>query len=142
MQVQNLNTYVDTVRHEILERHRPGEADPYLRILSAAHLEEEEYFSQLVSDDLKSIIHDIRTDHKGDSESAPVNSISEELRQNIEETMNFKGSDAERQAFLYCKQLGINYNNLTKDEFQQFAHILMKSSLLKRHSPNRKKRKH
>lgn len=142
MQVQNLNTYVDTVRHEIVERYRPEETDPYLRILSAAHLEEEEYFGQLVSDDLKSIIRDIRTDHKGDSESAPTNSISEELRQNIEETMNFKGSDAERQAFLYCKQLGINYNSLDIDEFQQLAHILKKSSLLKSHGSKRRKRKH
>ncbi len=36
MQIQNLNSLVDTVRHEIIERYRPGEDDPYLRILQAA----------------------------------------------------------------------------------------------------------
>ncbi len=34
MQIQNLNSLVDTVRHEIIERYRPGEDDPYLRIFT------------------------------------------------------------------------------------------------------------
>ena len=36
MQIQNLNTLVDTVRHEIIERYRPGEDDPHLKVLQAA----------------------------------------------------------------------------------------------------------
>lgn len=141
MQVENLNTYVDVVRHEIMERYRPGETDPYIRILQAAHLDEDVYFGQLVSGDLIQIIRDIRTAHKGDSETAPVNSVAEELKQDIEEAMNFKGSDQERQAVLYCKRLGINYKKLTEAEFWQLIHILDKSTLLKTHSPKRKKRK-
>lgn len=141
MQVENLNTYVDVVRHEIMERYRPGETDPYIRILQASHLDEDVYFSQLVSGDLIHIIRDIRAAHRGDSETAPVNSVAEELKQDIEEAMNFKGSDQERQAVLYCKRLGINYNKLTESEFWQLIHILEKSSLLKTHSSKRKKRK-
>ena len=45
--------------------------------------------------------------------------------------MNFKGSDLERQAILYCKRLGINYSKLSELEFRQLIHILNKSSLLK-----------
>lgn len=85
--------YVDVVRHEIMERYRPGEADPYIRILQAAHLDEDVYFSELVSSNLIQIIWDIRVTHKGDSKTAPVNSVAEELKQDIEEAMNFKGSD-------------------------------------------------
>ena len=47
MQIQNLNSLVDTVQHEIIERYRPGEDDPYLRILQAAHIEDAEYFSHI-----------------------------------------------------------------------------------------------
>lgn len=115
MQVQSLNAYVDVVRQEIMDRYQPGEDDPHLRVLRAAH--------------------------KGDREGAPVNSVAEELRQDIQETMNFKGSDLERQAMLYCKRLGINYSKLTEAEFRQLIHILDKSSLLKVHGPKRKKRK-
>ena len=87
------------------------------------------------------IIRDIRAVHKGDSEGAPVNTVAEELRQDIEEVMNSKGSDLERQAILYCKRQGINYNKLSELEFRQLIHILNKSSILKIHGSKRKKRK-
>ena len=53
MQIQNLNALVDTVRHEIIERYRPGEDDPHLKVLQAAHISDDEYFSHMVLDDLK-----------------------------------------------------------------------------------------
>lgn len=136
-----LNAYVDVVRQEIMDRYQPGEDDPHLRVLRAAHLDEDEYFSQLVSEDLRRVIQDIRAAHKGDREGAPVNSVAEELRQDIEDAMNFKGSDLERQAMLYCKRLGINYSKLTETEFRNLIHILNKSSILKTHGSRRKKRK-
>ena len=71
MQIQNLNSLVDTVRHEIIERYRPVEDDPHLRILQAAHIEDDEYFSHMIQDDISAIVHDIRAVHKFDSESAP-----------------------------------------------------------------------
>ena len=49
MQIQNLNALVDTVRHEIIERYRPGEDDPHLKVLQAAHISDDEYFSHMVS---------------------------------------------------------------------------------------------
>ena len=56
MQIQNLNALVDTVRHEIIERYRPGEDDPHLKVLQAAHISDDEYFSHMVLDDLNLII--------------------------------------------------------------------------------------
>ena len=82
MQIQNLNTLVDTVRHEIIERYRPGEDDPHLKVLQAAHISDDEYFSQMVRDDLNLIIRDIREAHKKDSESAPQTTVADELKEN------------------------------------------------------------
>ena len=56
MQIQNLNALVDTVRHEIIERYRPGEDDPHLKVLQAAHISDDEYFSHMVLDDLNLIM--------------------------------------------------------------------------------------
>ena len=56
MQIQNLNALVDTVRHEIIERYRPGEDDPHLKVLQAAHISDDEYFSHMVRDDLNLMI--------------------------------------------------------------------------------------
>ena len=141
MQIQNLNSLVDTVRHEIIERYRPGEDDPHLRILQAAHIEDDEYFSHMIQDDISVIVRDIRAAHKSDSESAPPTTIAEELKQDLEDVANFKGSPLEKQAALYCKRLGINYNKLSDVEFRQLVHILEKSKYFKSYVGQRKKRK-
>ena len=76
MQIQNLNAIVDTVRHEIIERYRPGEDAPHLKVLQAAHISDDEYFSHMVLDDLSLIIRDIREAHKKDSESTPQTAVA------------------------------------------------------------------
>ena len=88
MQIQNLNALVDTVRHEIIERYRPGEDDPHLKVLQAAHISDDEYFSHMVLDDLNLIIRDIREAHKKDSESAPQTTVADELKENLEAVEN------------------------------------------------------
>ena len=127
MQIQNLNALVDTVRHEIIERYRPGEDDPHLKVLQAAHISDDEYFSHMVRDDLNLIIRDIREAHKKDSESAPQTTVADELKENLEAVENFKGSRDEKLVVLYCKQLGINYKNLSDEEFRWLIRILKKS---------------
>ena len=63
-------------RHEIIERYRPGEDDSHLKVLQAAHISDDEYFSHMVLDDLSLIIRDIREAHKKDSESAPQTAVA------------------------------------------------------------------
>ena len=139
--VAPLNDGADTVRHEIIERYRPGEDDPHLRILQAAHIEDDEYFSHMIQDDISAIVRDIRAVHKSDSESAPPTTIAKELKQDLEDVTNFKGSPLEKQATLYCKRLGINYNKLSDVEFRQLVHILEKSKFFKSYVSQRKKPK-
>ena len=138
---QNLNALVDTRRHEIIERYRPGEDDPHLKTLQAAHVDDNDYFSHIALDDISAIIRDIREAHKNDSESAPLTTVADELRENLEAVENFKGSRQEKQAFLYCKQLGINYKNLSEEEFRWFIRILQKSKKMGTPVSQRKKRK-
>ena len=140
MQIQNLNTLVDTVRHEIIERYRPGEDDPHLKVLQAAHISDDEYFSHMVLDDLNLIIRDIRETHKKDSESAPQTTVANELKENLEAVENFKGSRDEKLVVLYCKQLGINYKNLSDEEFRWLIRILKKSKKMGTPISQRKKR--
>ncbi|MFC0373824.1 hypothetical protein ACFFI1_34830, partial [Methylobacterium isbiliense] len=92
----------------------PGEDDPHLKVLQAAHISDDEYFSHMVLDDLNLIIRDIRESHKKDSESAPQTTVADELKENLEAVENFKGSRDEKLVVLYCKQLGINYKNLSE----------------------------
>ena len=97
-------------------------------------------FSHMVLDDLSLIIRDIREAHKKDSESAPQTTVANELKENLEAIENFKGSRLEKLAVLYCKQLGINYKNLSDEEFRWLIRILQKSKKTGTPINQRKKR--
>ena len=104
------------------------------------HISDDEYFSHMVLDDLNLIIRDIREFHKKDSESAPQTTVADELKENLEAVENFKGSRDEKLVILYCKQLGINYKNLSEEEFRWFIRILKKSKKMGTPISQRKKR--
>lgn len=91
------NALVDTVRHEIIERYRPGKDAPHLKVLQAAHISNDAYFSHMVLDGLNLIIRDIRESHKKDSESAPQTTVADELKENLEAVEKFQGQ-SERKA--------------------------------------------
>ena len=110
--------------------------------VSYTHLDvyKRQYFSHMVLDDLNLIIRDIRETHKKDSESAPQTTVANELKENLEAVENFKGSRDEKLVILYCKQLGINYKNLSEEEFRWFIRILKKSKKMGTPISQRKKR--
>ena len=141
MQIQNLNAMVDISRKNIIEKYQPSEEDRYIQTLLSAHINEDEYFSHMVYDDIHAIIKDIREAHKKDNDTAPTTTIVDEIKKDLEEVANFKGSDKEKQAILYCKRLGINYKKLSTEEFHSLIRILNKSTILKSAMNQKKKRK-
>ncbi|MFT8890058.1 MAG: helix-turn-helix transcriptional regulator [Ethanoligenens sp.] len=139
MQIKNLNALVDMVRVEVMEKYHPGENDPHIRLLKAAHIEEDTYFNQMVHRDIDGIIRDIRQAHKGDSTSAPDLSIVDEIKRGMEEVSRFQGSDKEKRVVMLCRQLGIDYHKLTPVEFQTLIRILQKSKYMS--VPRKRRRK-
>ena len=131
MQIQNLNAWIDVVRQELIDKHNPDKDDPTLRVLEAAHIHDDEYFSHLVNEDIDRIIRDLRDKHRKDSTSAPEVSVAQQMKKDLDEVANFKGSRLEKQMVLYCKQLQIDYRKLTEEEFRWFIRILKKSKLYK-----------
>ena len=67
-------------------------------------------------------------------------SVANELKENLEAVENFKGSRDEKLVVLYCKQLGINYKNLSDEEFRWLIRILKKSKKMGTPISQRKKR--
>ena len=136
---------VDTEICVVAEKYNPDENDLHMRTLELAQINENEYFSRVVHDDLDKIIADIREAHKKDSTTADAVNPSDTARQELEAAMSYEGSAEERQARLFCKQLGINYDKLSKEEFVTLINILKKSSLLKvqpnKRGKNKPKRK-
>ncbi len=139
MRVHDMNTVLTETRKTIMEKHDPGEDDLYIRTLELAQINEDEYFSRVVHDDLDRIIRDIREAHRKDPTTADAVNPADTARQALEEALKYEGSAEERQARLFCRQLGINYDKLTKDEFAGLIRILKKSFLLKTR-PNKRAR--
>ena len=131
MQIDTLNATVDVARQEILNKYQPAEDDIYLKTLAAAHVEEDEYFSHRIHKDIDGIIRDLRENHKTDPSTAPETTVAEDIRKELEAAAKFSGSDQERQARIFCSQLGINYDNLYPEEFAALVNILKKSKFLK-----------
>ena len=131
MRVHDMNVVLAEVRKMVIEKHNPGENDLYIRTLELAQIDEEEYFNRIVHDDLDKIIADIREAHKKDSTTADTVYPSDTVRQELEAAISYEGSPQERQARVFCKQLGIDYDKLSKEEFISLINILKKSTLLK-----------
>ncbi len=63
MQIQNLNSYLVTVRNEIINKYQPEESDHYLKTLEAAQIDENKYFSHIVHDDIDVILKRRKNDN-------------------------------------------------------------------------------
>lgn len=129
------------LKSEIMEKYQPGEHDKTACLLQAAHLQEGEYFSKRAHDDIDGIMEDLRQAHVGRSDSAPENTVVDELKRDLEEVASFKGSRAEQLLMVFCKQTKLRYNKLTEEEKQWLTRIIQKSELAKSYVPQRGKRK-
>lgn len=132
-QIQNLNAWVDVARAEIMEKYQPGEYDSTTAMLRAMHIQEGEYFSRRVHDDIDGIMISIKADHAGRGCGAPKTSVVADLKAALDEAINFKGSRLERLIMLFCKQTKLKYNKLTDEEKQWLVRIARKSELAKNH---------
>ena len=131
MQIQNLNAWVDVARAEIMEKYQPGEDDKTVYLLQSAHVDEGDYFTSRVHQDIDAIMDDLRKAHRGRSDSAPDTSVAEDLKQDLEEVAQFNGSRLEKLTMVFCKQTKLRYNKLTEEEKQWLTRIMLKSGLLR-----------
>ena len=112
MRIKDLNTVLEVTRAQLQAKCDGDETALDLRTIESAITDEDEYFSYTVHNDIDRIIRDIREAHKDDAGA-------------------IEGSESERQAKLFCAQLGINYSKLTREEFYSLVEILKKSKLMK-----------
>ena len=136
MQIRNLNSLLESARTSILEKYHPKE-DNTLLTLKAAQIDEDEYFAQVVSDDIERILKELKEAHSGDQRSAAADDSAASLKEYIENISGTEGSDFQKWIMIFCKQLHLPYNKLTEDEKRWLVQISRKSGLLKSGSSQR-----
>ncbi|MFQ9952018.1 MAG: XRE family transcriptional regulator, partial [Clostridium sp.] len=94
-------------------------------------IQEDEYFGNLIADDLKGILRDIRNEHRLDTMTADETSLAATVQEQLQEAMNFEGSSKEKQVRALMATIGLDYDTLTKEEFVSIISGLKKSKYLK-----------
>ena len=131
MRVNDMNAVLEAVRQMALMKNDGEENDLHLRTLEVAQIREDEYFGNLIADDLKGILRDIRSEHRPDTMTADEVSFAENMQNQLREAMNFEGSSEEKQIRAFMATIGLDYDTLTKEEFVSIISGLKKSKYLK-----------
>lgn len=131
MRINDMNTMLESSRQKIMQQYNPGKNDLYMRTLELAQITEEDYFGHVVHKDMDGIMRGIREAHRKDPMTADTASPVADVQMQLEDVMNHKGTDEEKQARMFLTSLGIDYDKLTPEEFVTMINILRKSSHLK-----------
>ena len=137
-QIQSLNAVVNAAREKIIEKYHPDEYDSTLHLLSSMEIQEGEYFSRRVHDDIDGIMADIRNAH-AQRQNKPVDSPTESIKRDIEEAMNSTEDRVEMLLRQALTRLGVPYAKVTEEEKQTIINVLRKSKRLQSGIPMRGK---
>ena len=140
MRINDMNAMLEAVRKMALMK-QDGQDDLSTRTLELAQVREDDYFGNVLADDLKVILRDIREEHSTDTTTADTPSIAEEVQAQLKDAMNFEGSDAEKQARIYLVTFGIDYDAITKEQFVNIIDVLKLSKYMKSSTNQRGKAK-
>ena len=131
MRVNDMNAVLEAVRQMALMKNGGDANDLYLRTLEVAQIREDEYFGNLIADDLKGILRDIRNEHRPDTMTADESSFAAAVQSQLQDAMNFEGSSEEKKARSFLATLGIDYDKLSKEQFVTLIEILKLSKHMK-----------
>ncbi|MFR7988888.1 MAG: XRE family transcriptional regulator, partial [Anaerotignum lactatifermentans] len=133
MRVEQMNLILEATRQAVISRHAPGENDLYMRTLELGQIQESDFFSHVLHDDLDSIVRDIREAHLKDKTTADPQPTLEDVKEQFEQSVQ-QGSDVEMLIHEFCDKLQIPFEKISSEDFSAFLRILSLSKMLK--NPN------
>ena len=130
MQIHNMNKYIEFTRAKLQEK-GTSTADHYMKTLEAATIKEDDYFANLLGNDIVGIAKDIKEAHKKDSNTGSDTTEVDEIEDAFEQIQKADNS-TQAQMIMFSKFFKINFSKMDPYEFKTFADILQKySDLLK-----------
>ena len=139
MQIHNLNSFVALMRSRIQLRDEVPDSDHYIRTLKACEINEDDYFSRLICEDISAIAKDIKEKHRRDVETGDDNNPLTEVIDIVKEYA--VATDPMRATLTtLSRQLGMNFNKMDPAEVQFFTTLVEKYSTVYRSMLHRKGR--
>lgn len=133
-QIDNLNRYMGTARETVQTQYHPDENELFYRTFEVAQIPGDEYIGSVLREDLTSILDDIRKSYRESTKGKTAVSAftaMEDFQKNVQSVIEGKGSREEQAAKAYLTSLGIEYDDLTAEEFVVLIGILKKSKFAK-----------
>ena len=96
-------------------------------------MQENDFYSHILHDDLDSIVRDIREAHLKDKTTADPQPTLDEVKENFEQAIQM-GTDTEAMIHEFCDKMQIPFEKISSEDFSAFLRILSLSKLLK--NPN------
>ena len=133
MRIAQMNLVLEATRQEVIRSHAPGENDLYVRTLELGQVQESDFFSHTIHDDLDSIVRDIREAHLKDKTTANPQPTLDDVKKKFEQALE-QGSQEEMVIHEFCDRMQIPFEKISSEDFSAFLRILSLSKMLK--NPN------
>ena len=133
MRVEQMNLVMEATRQTVLSKYAPGEDDLYVRTLELGQVQESDFYSHVMHDDLDSIVRDIREAHLKDKTTADPQPTLDDVKKKFEQALE-QGSQEEVVIHEFCDRMQIPFEKISSEDFSAFLRILSLSKMLK--NPN------
>ena len=87
MRVEQMNLVMEATRQTVLSKYAPGEDDLYMRTLELGQVQESDFYSHVIHDDLDSIVQDIREAHLKDKTTADPQPTLDDVKEKFEQAL-------------------------------------------------------
>ena len=148
--LQIANAFLDVMRCK-LEELGADFSDAFVQIFDTSHIETEQYYMNILSEDLKPIVSDLRTVHMKDSDTASdvdyqsmVKSIIDDFTSQMriatdDNTESTNDSYINGLILLFCKNLEMKVTQLSVQEKETLRNIFSRSKPAKEHRKLRRR---
>ena len=133
MRVEQMNLVMEATRQTVLSKYAPGEDDLYVRTLDLGQVQESDFYSHVMHDDLDNIVQDIREAHLKDKTTADPQPTLDDVKEKFEQALE-QGSQEEMVIHEFCDRMQIPFEKISSEDFSAFLRILSLSKMLK--NPN------
>lgn len=126
-QIRNLNKLIEHTRVKLKTNGSVKDSDLYMKTLQASLISEDDYFDNLLKNDLSLIARDIKEAHKNDSSTGEDETPVDEVLDAFEEVQKADNA-TQAQMLMYSKMFKINFTKMDPYEFKTFTDILQRYS--------------
>lgn len=133
MRVEQMNLVMEATRQTVLSKYAPGEDDLYVRTLELGQVQESDFYSHVMNDDLDSIVRDIQEAHLKDKTTADPQPTLDDVKEKFGQALE-QDSNEEIVIHEFCDRMQIPFEKISSEDFSAFLRILSLSKMLK--NPN------